>query len=69
MSTKYKSASISVEEILDSVGAEFDDVTGAVRVSDEVWLDAQILIAVCRVWPKNVNDELLFRGGHFMNDL
>ena len=49
MSTKYKSASISVEEILDSVGAEFDDITGAVRVSDEVWLDAQILIAVCRV--------------------
>ena len=58
--SKHKSAPVRVEEVLDAVGAEFDDVTSSIRVANEIRLNAQILIAIRRVRPKNVNDKLLF---------
>ena len=59
--SQHKSAPVRVEEVLDAVGAEFDNVTSSIWVANKVWLNAQILIAICRVRPENINDELLFR--------
>ena len=39
-------ATIGIEEVFDAIRSEFDDVTSAVRVSDEVGLDAKVLVAV-----------------------
>ena len=38
--SKNEFASVSIEEVLHSVGAELYDVPCAIRVSDEIWLDA-----------------------------
>lgn len=51
--------SVRFQEILNAVRAEFDNVSCAIGISDEVWLDAQVLIAVGGVRPQNVHDELL----------
>ena len=59
--SQHKPAPVRVEEVLDAVGAEFDNVTSPVRVANKVRLNAQILIAIRRVRPENINDELLFR--------
>ena len=40
------SAAIGFEEVLNSVGAKLHDITSTVRISDEVWLDAKILVAI-----------------------
>ena len=34
------------KEILDSVWAEFDDVAGTIRVTDEIGLDSKVLVAI-----------------------
>ena len=57
-----KLASVCVKEVLHAVRTELYDVACAVRVSDEIWLDAQVLVAICRVRPQNVDDELLLRS-------
>ena len=49
-------ASVCIKEVLDTIRAEFDDVSRAIGVSDEVRLDAQILIAISGVRPEDVDD-------------
>ena len=51
VSTQDKFTSVSVEEVFDAIGTELDDISRAVRVSDEVRLDSKILIAISRVGP------------------
>lgn len=53
---------VIVKELFHSVGSELHDISGAVGVTDEVWLYAQLLIIICGVAPQNVNNELLFWG-------
>ena len=51
---------VIVKELFHTVGSELHDISGAVGVTDKVWLDTQLLVVVCGVAPQNVNDELLF---------
>ena len=69
MRPQHKSTPVSVEEVLDAIGPKLDDVSCAIRITDEVRLNAQVLIAVCRVRPEDVDDELLLGRGHFVDDL
>ena len=46
MSTKNIAAAIGLEEILHAIRAELDDVASAVGVSNEVRLDAEVLVAI-----------------------
>lgn len=62
VSSQNKLASVCVEEVLDTVRAKFDDVSCAVGVTNEVWLDSQVLITVGRVRPKDVDNKLLLWG-------
>ena len=66
---QHKSTPVSVEEVFDAIGPKLDDVSCAIRITDEVRLNAQVLIAVCRVRPEDVDNELLFGCGHFVDDL
>ena len=59
MGSQDVATSVCLQEILNTVGAEFDDVSCAIGISDEVRLNAQVLIAVGRVGPQNVHNELL----------
>ncbi len=68
MSSQDIAASVCLEEVLDSIRAELDNVTRTVGVSDEVWLDTQVLIAICRIRPKDINHKLLFRGRNFVDN-
>lgn len=68
MSSQDVAASVCLEEVLDSIGAELDNVTRTVGISDEVGLDTQVLIAICRIRPKDINHKLLFRGRNFVNN-
>ena len=61
MRPEHEPASVGIEEVLDAVGAEFDDVTCTVGVTDEVWLNTQVLITVSGIRPEDIDDELLFR--------
>ena len=58
---------IVIKELLHSVRAELDDVARAVGVADEVRLDAQFLVIVCRVRPQNVHHQLLLRSADFVD--
>ena len=60
---------IILEEELDAVWPELHDVARAVRVTHEVRLDASLLIRVCGVRPKDVDNELLLWGGNFMDNV
>lgn len=68
MSSQDVAASVCLEEVLDSIGAELDNVTRTVGVSDKVRLDTQVLITICRIRPKDINHELLLRGRNFVNN-
>ena len=68
MRSQHESTPISVEEILDAIGSKLDDVSCAIRITDEVRLNAQVLITVCRVRPENIDYELLLWCGHFVDD-
>ena len=50
------------EEGLYAVRAELHDVAGAVRVTNEVRLDAEFTVAISRVAPQDVDDQLLLNG-------
>ena len=60
---------VGVEEVFDSVRSELHDVSCAIGVSDEVRLNAQVLIAVGWVRPQDVYHKLLLSCGHLVNDL
>ena len=62
------SAAVRLEEVLHSVGAKLHDVACAVRISDEVRLDAEVLVAISGVGPENVDDELLLGRRDFVDD-
>ena len=67
--SQNKSTSIRVEEVFNAIRSKLDDVSCAVRISDEVRLDSQVLITVCWVRPENIDYELLLGRGHLMDDL
>lgn len=67
--SQHKSTSIRVEEVFDSIRSKLDNVSCAVRISDEIRLDSKVLITVCWVRPKNIDYELLLRCGDLMDDL
>ena len=54
--------------MLDSVGTEFDYVTGSAWISDCIWEDSEFVVAVGWVRPEDVDDELLFGSRDFMNN-
>ena len=54
-----EAAPVGIEEVLDTIWAELYDVSSSVRVADEVWLNAQVLITISRIRPEDINDELL----------
>jgi len=49
VSTKNIAAAVCLKEVLHAIGSELDDVACAIGVSDEVWLDAKVLVAISRV--------------------
>ena len=49
MGPQDKATAVGLQEVFDAVGSELHDVASPVRVSDEVRLDAQVLVAVRRV--------------------
>jgi hypothetical protein len=53
---------VIVKELFHTVGSELHDVSGAVGVTDKVWLDAQLLVVITGIAPQDVNDELLLWG-------
>ena len=59
---------VVLKEVLNSVGTKLDDVAGAVGVAHEVRLDTELGIAIRRVRPEDVDDELLFDRGHLVHD-
>ena len=63
-----KAAPVGIEEVLDAIWAELHNVSCAVRVADEVGLNAQVLITVSGIGPENINDELLLWSGDFMDN-
>ena len=63
-----KAAPVGIEEVLDAIRAELHNVSCAVRVADEVGLNAQVLITVSGIGPENINDELLLWSGDFMDN-
>lgn len=69
VSAKDESAPVGLKEVLDAIRAEFDDISGAVGVTDEVRLNSKVLIAISWVRPQDINDELLFRSRHLVNYL
>ena len=69
MGTQDKSTPIGLKEILDAIRAKFDDITGTVGIANKVRLDAKVLIAISGVRPQDVDDELLLRSRHFVDDL
>jgi len=42
---------VVIQELLDSVGPEFHNVSGAVRITDEIGLDTQFGIIISRIAP------------------
>jgi hypothetical protein len=60
---------VVVKELFHAVRAEFHNIARAVRVTDKVRLDSQLLIVVRGVAPQDVYDQLLLRGRDLMNDL
>ena len=60
---------VGVKEVFDSVRSELHDVSCAIGVSDEVRLNAQVLIAVGWVRPQDVYHKLLLSCGDLVNDL
>ena len=63
-----KAAPVGIEEVLDAIRAELHNVSCAVRVTDEVGLNAQVLITVSGIGPENINYELLLWSGDFMDN-
>ena len=63
-----KAAPVGIEEVLDAIWAELHNVSCAVRVTDEVGLNAQVLITVSGIGPENINNELLLWSGDFMDN-
>ena len=59
MGSQDKAAPVGIEEVLDTIWAELHDVSSSVRVADEVWLNAQVLITISRIRPEDINDKLL----------
>ena len=60
---------VVVEELLDSIWTEFDYVSSAIRVSDEVRLNSELRVVVGGVAPKDVDHKLLLRSGHLVDYL
>jgi len=69
MGTQDKPTPVSFEEELDAVRSELYNISRVVRVSNIVWLDAQLLVVVSWVRPKNIYHELLFRSHDFVRDV
>jgi hypothetical protein len=40
---------VVIEELFYSIRAELDDISSAVRVSDEIGLDTELLIVISRI--------------------
>ena len=57
-----ESAFVGIKEVFNAIWAEFHDVTGTVRVSDEVRLNTKVLVTICRIGPKNIDHKLLLRS-------
>lgn len=60
---------IVIKELFHTIGTELHDVASAVRVSNEVRLNAKLAIVVSGVAPQDVDDELLLRCRDFMDNL
>ena len=58
-----------VEEAFHSVWSEFNNVSSAIRIPDEIWLDSKFLIIISWVTPKDIHNKLLLRSSHLVNDL
>jgi len=58
---------VVLKELPDPIRTKLDNVSGAVRVSNEVRLNAQFLVAVGRVRPQDVHDELLLGSGDLVH--
>lgn len=69
MSTQNETTPVGVKEVLDTVRAELDDIAGAVGVSNEVRLDAKVLVTISGVRPKDVNHKLLLWGRNLVDHL
>lgn len=59
---------VVLEECLDTIGTELDNVACAVRISDEVGLNAYFRVTVGRIGPENIDHKLLFDGGDFVDN-
>ena len=69
VSSKDERAFVVVKERFHSVWSELHDVARPIRIANEVWLDAKLVIWVCRVTPQDVDNQLLFNCWNFMHHL
>ena len=69
VSTQNESTPVGVKEVLDTVRAELDDIACAIGVSNEVRLDAKVLVTISGVRPKDVNHKLLLWGRNLVDHL
>jgi len=60
---------IVIKELFDPVRPELDNVSRAIRISDEVRLNTELGIIISGIAPKNVDDELLLWSGDLVDDL
>ena len=60
---------IILQEIANSVRTEFHNITSSIGISDEVRLDANLMIIVSGIRPQNIHHQLLLLSRDLMNDL
>jgi len=58
---------VIIQEKFNAIWAEFHDVSCAVRVSNKVGLDTKLRIAISRVWPQYIDNELLLKGRNLVD--
>jgi len=68
MGSQYEIYFIVIQESLDSIWSKLNDISGTIGVPHKIWLNAQFTIAVRRITPENINDQLLLDRANLMND-
>lgn len=60
---------IILKESPHNIRAELNNVSSAMRVSDDIHLNAQVVIVLCWVRPENINNQFLHGSLHLVNNL
>ena len=68
MSSQYEFCFVVFEEVLNPIWSKLHNISGSIWITDEIGLDAKILVTICRIRPEDINYKLLFWSGDFMDN-